>query len=180
MILQYKKYVSDEIVEEIQQKVLFFINQSQETTYNRDGLTVCISKLAPSNQSLLELDQKLSSMFNDLSLNIVNKRFKPQFSSGDSGYDYHLYRPGDICHHHADGEIDGSMLRYATVILFLTDNDDGELVFPTQNIEIKPEKGKIVVFPPYGFFGHYSKPSVKNREIVMTWFVYDGVSVNAT
>jgi hypothetical protein len=180
MILEYKKYVSDEIVEEIQQKVLPFINQSQETTYNRDGFSVCISKLAPSNQSLLELDQKLSSTFNDLSLNIVNKRFKPQFSSGDSGYEYHLYRPGEICHYHADGEVCDGLLRYATVILFLTNNEDGELVFPAQNIEIKPEKGKVVVFPPYGIFSHYSKPSVKNREILMTWFVYNGVSVNAT
>lgn len=177
MILEYKKYVSDEFVEEIQQKVLPFICRSKETVYNRDGFSVHISQLTSSEQSLAELDQKLSLVFKDLSLNIISRRFKPQFNSGDSGYEYHLYRPGDICHHHSDGEVVDGLLRYATVILFLTDNDDGELIFPSQNIEIKPEKGKVVIFPPYGIFSHYAKPSIKDREILMTWFVYDGVEV---
>lgn len=179
MILEYKNYVSDEFVEEIQHKVKPFLDLiTKETTYNRDGLSVNITK----TNELNDLDSKISTLFADLSGKILNRRFKPQFSSGDSGYEYHLYRPGDICHYHADGEVCENLLRYATVILFLTDNDDGELVFPSQNIEIKPEKGKIVVFPPYGFFGHYAKPSIKNREILMTWFVYNGVEVrtNAT
>jgi hypothetical protein len=182
MILEYKKYVSDETVEEIQQKVKTFINPEKETAYNRDGLTVCITELAKSSELLRELDQKLSSIFSSLSLNIISGRFKPQFGSADSGYEYHLYRTGDICHYHSDGEVSNGLLRYASVILFLTDNNDGELVFPAQNIEIKPEKGKIVVFPPYGIFSHYAKPSIKDREILMTWFVYNGVEVrsNAT
>lgn len=177
MILEYKNYVSDNLVEEIQRTVLPFINESKKTHYNRDGFSVNITGLSYSNELLASLDYKLSSMFKDLSLDIINKRFKPQFNSGDSGYEYHLYRPGDICHYHSDGEVANGILRYATVILFLTDNDDGELVFPVQNIEIKPEKGKVVIFPPNGIFSHYSKPSVKNREILMTWFIYDKVEV---
>lgn len=179
MILEYKNYVSNEFVDEICQQVLPFIDEvNTETAYNRDGFTVNITETL----GLIELDKKISNLFSDLSTKIINLRFKPQFSSGDSGYEYHLYKPGNICHYHADGEISNGLLRYATVILFLTNNDDGELVFPAQNIEIKPEKGKIVIFPPYGFFGHYSKPSAKNREILMTWFVYTGVEVkvNAT
>jgi hypothetical protein len=179
MILEYKNYVLNDFVDEIQCKVKPFLElTNKETTYNRDGLSVNITKTL----SLEELDKKISTLFCEISNNIVNRRFKPQFNSGDSDYEYHLYRPGDICYYHTDGEISNGLLRYATVILFLTDNDDGELVFPDQNVEIKPEKGKIVIFPPYGFFGHYAKPSVKNREILMTWFVYSGVEVrvNAT
>jgi endo-1,4-beta-mannosidase len=183
MILEYKNYVPDNLIDEICQQVVPFVNQNvKETAYNRDGFTVNITDLAASNEVLKKLDEKLSIIFAKLSSEIVSKRFKPQFSSGDSGYEYHLYRPGNICHYHSDGEVMNGLVRYATVILFLSDNDDGELIFPSQNIEIKPQKGKIVVFPPYGFFGHYSKPSVKNREILMTWFVYSGVEVkiNAT
>lgn len=183
MILEYKNYVADSLVEETKQQVLPFIKQAtEETTYNRDGITVNITNLSSSNQVLMDLDLKLSNIFKTLSSDVVGKRFKPQFTSGDSGYEYHLYRPGDICHYHSDGETSNGLLRYATAILFLTDNNDGELVFPAQNIEIKPEKGKMVVFPPYGIFSHYSKPSVKNREILMTWFVYNNVEVkvNAT
>lgn len=185
MILEYKNYVSNEFVDEICRQVIPFIDQSAKgstTTYNRDGITVDLTDAAKSNEQIKELDCKLLNIFSKLSSEIVDRRYKPQYSSGDSGYEYHLYRPGDICHYHSDGEISNGLLRYATVILFLTDNDDGELVFPSQNIEVKPEKGKVVVFPPYGFFGHYAKPSVKNREILMTWFVYNGVEVkvNAT
>jgi len=183
MILEYKNYVSDEFVDEIRQCVAPFTSQQvQETSYNRDGLTVNVTDLSTSNETIKELDQKLSAIFSKLSSDIVLQRFKPKYSSGDSGYEYHLYRPGDMCHYHVDGEVCDGFLRFATVILFLTDNDDGELVFPSQNIEIKPEKGKVVIFPPYGFFGHYAKPSIKDREILMTWFVYSNieVKVNAT
>lgn len=183
MILEYENYVSNEFVDEIRQQMSQFIKQeTKEIKNNRDGITVDITYLSTSNETIKELDKKISVMFSKLFSNIVSQRFKPQFSSGDSGYEYHLYSPGDICHYHSDGEVSHGLLRFATVILFLTDNDDGELVFPSQNIEVKPEKGKVVVFPPYGFFGHYAKPSIKNREILMTWFVYNGVEVkvNAT
>lgn len=180
MILEYKNYIKTDFVEEIRDKVKPFINQTKQTTmYNRDGITVNITKTS----ELQELDFKINSVFRLFSNDVLNQRFRPQCPSGDSGYEYHLYKPGDMCHHHSDGELsfstnNTSLLRYATVILFLTDNDDGELVFPSQNIEIKPEKGKIVAFPPYGFFSHYAKPSVKDREILMTWFVYNGIMVH--
>ena len=181
MILEYKNYVEESLVEEIRQNVKPFLEHvRKKTTYNRDGLSVNITDLALTDLNLKTLDEKVSVIFKNLSSEVVRRRFKPQFSSGDSGYEYHLYEPGEICHYHSDGEVSEKFLRYATVILFLTDNKDGELVFPAQNVEIKPEKGKVVVFPPYGIFSHYSKPSNENREILMTWFVYEGVTVNAT
>jgi hypothetical protein len=181
MILEYKKYASDGFVDEIRQQVAPFVKKEQrQTTQNRDGITVNITQ----TKELNNLDLKLSAFFSDLCANIIKQRFKPQFTSGDSGYEYHLYRAGDMCHPHSDGEVDNfsGQLRYATVILFLTDNNDGELVFPVQNLEVKPEKGKLVVFPPYGYIPHYSKPSLNDREIVMTWFIYNDMRViaNAT
>jgi len=173
MILEYKNYVDSDFVDEIRQSVIPFLNASKKTMHNRDGVTVNISE----TPELFNLDQKICKLFSELQNKIVKLRYNPMKESGDSGYEYHLYSPGDMCHYHADGEIMDGFVRYATVILFLSDNEDGDLIFPTQNVEIKPEKGKIVVFPPYGFFGHYAKPSVKNREILMTWFVYNGVRV---
>ena len=184
MILEYENYISSNFVEEIQQNLLPFVkNSTTQVTQNRDGITVDVSK----TPELRDLDSKLSIMFSTFKQNILQHRFKPHFDSGDTGYEYHLYRPGEVCRYHTDGEVatptkNSSLLRYATVILFLTDNQNGEIVFPDQNIEIKPKKGKIIAFPPYGMFGHYTKPTVENREILMTWFVYNGITVqqNAT
>jgi hypothetical protein len=69
-------------------------------------------------------------------------------------------------------------LRYASVTLHLnTVHEGGELVFPAQNKKVKTEEGKIVIFPPYGMFGHYTTPSEEPREVVVTWFIYANMVV---
>ena len=108
---------------------------------------------------------------------LVQRRFKPQFDSADSGYEYHRYNAGEQCLHHADGEVINGLLRYASVIIHLSTND-GETIFPQQNKKIKTEEGKVVVFPPYGGFGHYVSPSTTARDVLVSWFVYAGVSIN--
>ena len=108
---------------------------------------------------------------------LVQRRFKPQFDSADSGYEYHRYNAGEQCLHHADGEVMDGLLRYASVIIHLSTND-GETIFPQQNKKIKTEEGKVVVFPPYGGFEHYVSPSTTAREVLVSWFIYAGVSIN--
>ena len=173
MILEFPNYVSREQVAKFSSAVRPFINKQNNTTYNRDGATVSVSN----TKELEEVDKDLCLIFTKFQNDIVQYRFKPEFRSADSGYEYHLYSPGQICHPHHDGELDvkAGQIRYATTILFLTDNDDGELIFPTQNIEIKPAAGKMVIFPPHSWYVHYSKPAKEDREIIMTWFIYDGV-----
>lgn len=176
MIIELPKFVTDEQVAIIRNGVRPFLPEIDTPTYNRDGKSVFITK----TPALKTVDDLVATIMDRLQAEVVRQRFKPMFNSGDSGYEYHLYAPGQMCHYHADGEVAQGVLRYATVILFLTDNEEGELVFPAQNKEVKPQAGKIVVFPPYGTHGHYSKPSNTDREIVMTWFTYIGVQVTGT
>jgi len=56
-------------------------------------------------------------------------------------------------------------------------HEGGELVFPVQNKKIKTEVGKIVVFPPYGMYQHYTTPSDEPREVIVSWFVYNNLTV---
>lgn len=173
MIIELPKFVTADQIDVIRNGVRPFLPEVDTPTYNRDGKSVFITKTL----ALKTVDDLVASIMDKLQVEVVRHRFKPMFNSGDSGYEYHLYKPSQICHYHADGEVAQGVLRYATVILFLTDNEGGELVFPAQNKEVKPEAGKIVVFPPYGTHGHYSKPSDTDREIVMTWFTYVGIQV---
>jgi len=179
MLLEFENFIDGDFAEEINSSVSPYIqSEKTETAYYRDGHTVNISQI----DDLRTIDNKICSLFCDFQSNVLRQRYRPQFSSADTGYEYHVYKPGDVCHLHEDREVSKQLLRYATAILFLTDNDDGELIFPTQNVEIKPKKGKLVIFPPTGIFPHYSKPSKKERIILMTWFVYQGITVqeNAT
>ena len=176
MILEFPNYLDAKTVKEIRDAVKPFVENKKTAQFNRDGNTIHITKKI----ELKELDNKLHNIFVGIQKNIIFSRFKPAFASADTGYEYHIYNEGDVCHYHADGEIDShtSFLRYASVILHLnTVHEGGELIFPSQNKNIKTEEGKLVIFPPYGMFGHYTTPSNEPREVIVSWFVYNNISV---
>ena len=150
---------------------------------NRGGQTISISK----EESLKELDKKISQFMETFSNNFIKYTFRPSFSSADSGYEYHKYSAGDSCAVHSDGEIVfgkneiNALIRYATVIVHLnTVKNGGETIFPNQEKTIKSIEGQIVVFPPYGNYPHYVTKSNEEREILMTWFVYNGINATKT
>jgi hypothetical protein len=186
MIIELPNFVAPEYLEQIRQEVLPLLNDSerQSNKYpffpsNRDGKTINISE----EPALSNVDSLLSSIFRTVQHNVIANRYKPgNFQSGDSGYEYHLYNPGEFCHYHSDGEFSGdlsgpTLLRYAAVVLHMnTVENGGETVFPSQNKSIKTEAGKIAIWPPYGMFGHYTTPSSQPREVIVTWFVYTGIS----
>lgn len=177
MILEYPNFVSQDLINEIRHTCVKYICPHQKTAYNRDGDTVCISE----NSELKELDNKIHAIMNDVSENIILHRYSPQFSSADSGYEYHRYNPNQICHYHSDGEVADNLLRFASVIIQLTTNEEGgQLVFPRQNKTIKTEAGKLVIFPPYGTYGHYVTPSPTVREVIVSWFVYNNVTIQTS
>jgi predicted 2-oxoglutarate/Fe(II)-dependent dioxygenase YbiX len=181
MIIELPNYVDNNTVNSIRDCVQPYLDKQKQHSQNRDGKTVCISK----ENSLKELDSQLNNIFTNLQINVVQDRYKPLYDSGDTGYEYHMYCPGDICHVHSDGELsfntsnpNAYFLRYASIVLHLnTVHEGGELVFPTQNKTIKTEAGKVVVFPPYSMFQHYTTPSTATREVIVTWFVYNRITV---
>jgi predicted 2-oxoglutarate/Fe(II)-dependent dioxygenase YbiX len=175
MILELSNYVDLNLVEEIKTSVNPYINKNNNYNTYRDGNTVDISN----NPELKTLDNKIHTIYNSLQRHIIKPRYSPIGQSADSGYQYHKYNPGEIAQPHADGEIDESFLRYASVILCLnTPKNGGELIFPKQNKVIKSEAGKVIVFPPYGTHTHYTTPSTDEREVIVSWFIYENIIVS--
>ena len=178
MIIELPNYVDLETIAEIKAAINPHINSNKKTTYYRDGNTVNIGEVP----ELKDVDNKLQTIFTKLQKDVIQHRYRPQYSSGDTGYEYHIYNPGEVCHYHSDGEFSStaenkvhSLIRYASVVLHLnTVHEGGEIVFPDQGKTVKTEAGKIVIFPPYGMFGHYTTPSKEPREVIVTWYVYAG------
>jgi hypothetical protein len=174
MIIELPNYIDLDLVKEIKTLSRSHINKNVNHRRYRDGRTVEISK----NIELKELDNKIHDLCDNLQQNIIAPRYSPIYRSSDTGYEYHLYNPGDIAHPHVDGEVNESVLRYASVIMCLnTPKDGGELVFPKQNKIIKSEAGKVIVFPPYGIYTHYTTESTDIREVIVSWFVYANIVV---
>lgn len=178
MIIELPNYVDLETIAEIKAAINPHINPNKKTTFYRDGNTVNIGEVP----ELKDVDNKLQTIFTKLQQDVIQHRYKPQCSSGDTGYEYHIYNPGEVCHYHTDGEFASRagnnsnwFVRYASVVLHLnTVHEGGEIVFPDQGKTVKTEAGKIVIFPPYGMFGHYTTPSKEPREVIVTWYVYAG------
>jgi len=182
MIIELPNYIDENTIISINEQIRPHLPQNKTNSYNREGRTINISK----KEELKDLDVQLHNIFSKLQANVIANRYKPAFSSGDTGYEYHLYDPQDICHVHSDGEVifdketsNSTLLRYASVILHLnTVHEGGELVFPAQNKKIKTELGKVIIFPPYGTYQHYTTPSNEPREVIVSWFVYNNITVH--
>jgi hypothetical protein len=180
VIIELPEYVDKNMTKKIRELASSYLSNHGEYKYGtyRDGKSVFITQLAEQHPELKELDTILHKIFDEVQGSLISRRYKPSYASGDSGYEYHRYEPGDVCHPHSDGEIVDGMIRYASVVIHLnTIEEGGELVFPSQNKSVKTEEGKIVIFPPYGMFEHYSTPAEVAREVIVTWFVYDKVRV---
>ena len=182
MIIELPDYIDENTIISINEQIRPHLPQSKKNSYNREGRTINISE----EEKLKDLDVQLHDIFSKIQTNVIASRYKPAFSSGDTGYEYHLYDPQDICHVHGDGEAtfdketsNSTLLRYASIILHLnTVHEGGELVFPTQNKKIKTELGKVVIFPPYNMYQHYTTPSNEPREVIVSWFVYQGITIH--
>ncbi len=92
---------------------------------------------------------------------------------GDDGYVVSKYAPGDGCILHVDGqtaEEPHNFLRIATLIFYLNDvAEGGEIFFPLQNLTLKPQKGRCVVFPVGYTHPHEVLATRADRYILQTW-----------
>ena len=99
--------------------------------------------------------------------------FKGPFK--DMGYGIQRYNPGEFYHWHIDGGSHDFSQRQLVAIWYLNDvpGPGGETEFLFQDVKIKPEKGKLILFPP--FWTHEHRAATLNegvKYIATTWIVF--------
>lgn len=114
------------------------------------------------------------------SLGIAIKEFReayPYFKGPfkDMGYGIQRYNPGEYYHWHIDGGSHDFSQRQLVALWYLNDvpGPGGETEFLFQDVKIKPEKGKLVLFPP--FWTHEHRAVTLNegvKYIATTWIVF--------
>jgi len=78
----------------------------------------------------------------------------PYFSANsfkDLGYNMQRYRAGEYYHWHVDSGPGEFMKRQLVALWYLNDvpGPGGETEFPLQEVSVRPETGKLVLFPPF-------------------------------
>jgi hypothetical protein len=99
--------------------------------------------------------------------------FKGPFK--DMGYQIQRYRPGEFYHWHIDGGSHEFSQRQLVAIWYLNDvpGPGGETQFLYQDVSVKPERGKLVLFPPFWTHEHRAaKLEAGVKYIATTWVVF--------
>ena len=114
------------------------------------------------------------------SLSQALKEFSQNYSffSGpfkDNGYAIQRTYPGEFYHWHIDGGSHEFADRQLVAIWYLNSlaGAGGETEFEYQQVKIKPEAGKLVLFPPFWTHRHRgAPPASETKYIATTWVVF--------
>lgn len=99
--------------------------------------------------------------------------FKGPFK--DMGYQVQRYRAGEYYHWHIDGGSHQFSQRQLVAIWYLNDvpGPGGETEFLYQDVKIRPERGKLVLFPPFWTHEHRAVELRQGvKYIATTWVVF--------
>lgn len=93
---------------------------------------------------------------------LVMKRYVP---GGAQRFQLHF----DSIYEHAN--------RYLVFLWYLNDvAEGGETVFPDLGITVKPEKGRLLMFPPYWMYQHAGQPPVSGDKYILSTYMLFGSS----
>ena len=99
--------------------------------------------------------------------------FKGPFK--DMGYQVQRYQQGEYYHWHIDGGSHDFSQRQLVALWYLNDvpGPGGETEFLYQGISVTPERGKLVLFPPFWTHEHRAVKIEKGvKYIATTWVVF--------
>jgi predicted 2-oxoglutarate/Fe(II)-dependent dioxygenase YbiX len=113
------------------------------------------------------------------SLAIALKEFKetyPYFGDmsrfKDMGYNLQRYQEGEYYHWHVDSDNEVLAPRQLVALWYLNDVEEGgETDFLHQKISVIPEKGKLVLFPPFWTHQHRAATVKKGTKYIATTWI---------
>jgi len=118
------------------------------------------------------------ALFHSLGMAVREFRETYPFFKGpfkDSGYAIQRTNPGEHYHWHIDGGSHDFMNRQLVALWYLNDvaGPGGETEFLFQDIRITPERGKLVLFPPFWTHEHRGVTLEKGvKYIATTWVIF--------
>jgi len=91
----------------------------------------------------------------------------------DMGYNLQRYQAGDYYHWHVDADNPQLANRQLVAIWYLNDiqGQGGETEFIYQDIQVRPEKGKLILFPPFWTHQHRAVTLEQGAKYIATTWI---------
>ena len=99
------------------------------------------------------------------------------FPTFDNGYKIQRTEPGQYYSWHHDFMVEGG-LRFLTYIWYLNDIDEGGYTEFCDGTQIKPEEGKLILFPATWTYSHRGFPPKNQTKYIVTGWVHDSYFTN--
>ena len=140
---------------------------------SNDSLKKTTDIIASGKQHWKDVDNNL---FRSLAVSL--KEFKdiyPYFGDmsrfKDMGYNLQRYQEGEYYHWHVDADNDVLAPRQLVALWYLNDVEEGgETEFLFQDASVTPERGKLILFPPFWTHEHRAAVVTKGvKYIATTW-----------
>lgn len=141
---------------------------SNDLAENRDWIVI---------EDLLrkELTAKLMRYYYEINKGeMSDSAFNPYPATTDSGFQIQRYTAGEGHYHsvHSDFDLNNGRFRTLTYIWYLNDVDEGgETLFYTGD-KIKPEMGKLLIFPALWTYPHSGLMPLSNHKYILTGWIY--------
>jgi hypothetical protein len=122
-----------------------------------------------------ELNTKLMMYYYDINKGeMIDSIFNPYPISSDSGFQIQYYeaKQGHYQSVHNDFLIDKQGFRTLTYLWYLNDVDEGGETLFYNGTKIKPETGKLLIFPAIWSYPHSGLMPISNDKYIMTGWIY--------
>lgn len=140
------------------------VNTEEKTAY----------QLYTDTAGLWEEDTKLHEVFGECLSKYIEDVGIKAFGNGsitDEGYKIKKYPVGGYHAWHYDNRAESVSKRLLAAIIYLNDvKEGGETEFLYQDLRVKPEIGKVVIFPPYWTHYHRSKETLSEPKYTVSTF----------
>jgi hypothetical protein len=166
---RYKGITSEGLNEDVKKTMDFIIpNEDDEQTKWSSIINILTSQL---QENITEYMTSLKSHPNFIS---DNYRFLYAKYLTEDNYQIQKYKKGEGRYvYHEDGSIDWERQRYRviTFLWYLNDVVEGGETEILGDIIVKPERGKLLLFPACWTFPHRGKMPISNDKYIITgWF----------
>jgi len=182
----FLKIYENAIPDDLCNQLIDFFENNPDKTFKFDHdwrRSLCMNM--PNN-----VPKELLSKINNIIRNYFDKYKSEVSSNGGSGtlsfcnnlespnflkYNNNSDKPNHF-NMHSDNWSSDSSTRQISVILYLNDVvGGGETVFPYYNINVGPQKGKILMFPSFFNYSHYAaEPKSNPKYVIVTWIHFSG------